>query len=108
VAPMLHARGENFDERNPLAHLVLGLLSLGSRLDGLLAAHPGAPDDAPSPSDGHPWDDAVLGMIALRERLLGHLEAGCPAVDAGSVVDAGSGVDDAPVVARGRPREVLR
>ena len=102
MAPMLHARGENFDERNPLAQLVLGLLSLGSRLDGLLAAHPGAPDDAPSPSDGHPWDDAVLGMIALRSRLLVHLEAGCP-VPAG---DDGSGVE--PVAVRGRPREVLR
>lgn len=100
MAPMLHARGENFDERNPLTLLVLGLLSLGSRLDGLLAAHPGEPDDAPDPGDGHPWDDAVLGMIALRERLLGHLEAGCPV--------PATQVDEPPVRARGRPREVLR
>lgn len=100
MAPMLHARGENFDERNQLAQLVLGLLSLGSRLDGLLAAHPGGQGDAPSPSDGHPWDDAVLGMIALRARLLEHLEAGCPV--------PAPRRDEPPVLARGRPREVLR
>ncbi len=97
MAQVLHARSDNFDERNPLTHLVLGLLSLSRRLDALLIAHPGEPGAA---EDAHPWDDALLGLLAVRARILGHLEAGCPEPD---LPDAA-----APVTARGRPREVLR
>lgn len=98
MAPMLHARSENFDERNPLACLVLGLLSLSGRLDALLTAHAGEPGDADA--SAHPWDDAVLGLIAVRARLLEHLEAGCPEPEAPAAAPRSTG--------GGRPREVMR
>lgn len=98
MPPVLHARSDNFDERNPLARLVLGLLSLSQRLDALLTAHAGDPDDATP--DGHPWDDAVLGLLAARGRLLEHLAAGCPQPEEPAA---------SPAAARHeRPREVLR
>ena len=38
MSRVLEARAENFDERNPLLTAALGLISLGRRLDALLAA----------------------------------------------------------------------
>lgn len=95
----LRDRGDNFDDRNDLNLLALGALSLARRLDALLAAHAPEPggDDEPDP---HPWDDAALGLIALRARIIDLLVRLCPEVQA-------CGERPAPSPSP-RPRELLR
>lgn len=104
MSRVLEARAENFDERNPLLTAALGLISLGRRLDALLAAHPG--DDVElDPRDGHPWDDAVLGLVALRARLHAHLDRCAPAPAPPQAHEDRTSQEPAP---QPRPREVLR
>jgi hypothetical protein len=82
------ARRPDFDAQNLFFLAVLGLLSGSSRVRGLLERHGrpigGAPAVAPAAVDGDPVLALVLGVVALRERLLGHVSAGLTMPTAGA------------------------
>jgi hypothetical protein len=67
---MLDERPDEFDERNLFLQAVLGLVSVSRRLDCALTT---TPDAEPIPSDD-PWLICVLGMVALRERVIAVLD----------------------------------
>jgi len=75
---VLDRHGTEFDERNLLLHLTLGLLGLGRRLDALLDAH--APELAPSQAEASPEIDLendrlllfALGLVSFQQKLRGH------------------------------------
>lgn len=87
---MLPRREADLDASDPFLPLVLGVVSLATRLDHALAMAPEGPSrPAPEPSRALvPEDDAtihlLLGIIALRRGLSSHL----PAVSEGACADA--------------------
>ncbi|MFT3772740.1 MAG: hypothetical protein QM820_45705 [Minicystis sp.] len=69
---MLDERPDEFDHRNLFLHALLGMISAGRRLDA--AAAQTSNPEAPPVAEDDPWLLCVLGMIAFRERLAGHLD----------------------------------
>jgi hypothetical protein len=77
---ILDSVGDEFVDRNEPLHLVLGLISLGRRLDAHLPDAPGAEPEAPAgpPSatetpGGDPLLHLLLGLVSLRRTLLSEL-----------------------------------
>ena len=70
--PTLHEIDDEFDERNLLLQMTLGLVSVGDRLAELLAeeaAPDTGPQDTSSVPDEDPLADAVLGLLSFRSTL---------------------------------------
>jgi|HubBroStandDraft_6_1064221.scaffolds.fasta_scaffold889275_1 hypothetical protein len=68
--PLLDSTRDEFTERNVPLHLLLGLVSLGRRLDGLLARRrPEVQDEGRE----HPLVYLILGLLSVRRTLLAEL-----------------------------------
>jgi hypothetical protein len=76
--PLLDSTRDEFTERNVPLHLLLGLMSLARRLDGLLARRRPAVEDArlgyPGPPPQHPLVYLILGLVSVRRTLLAELD----------------------------------
>jgi hypothetical protein len=73
----LDSHHTEFDERNLLLQLALGLIAAAKRLDAILAQHgrsSAAEKRAAAPGD-EVLVDFLLGVIAFRNRVMGHLES---------------------------------
>jgi hypothetical protein len=72
--PLLDSTRDEFAERNVPLCLLLGLVSLGRRLDGLLAKR-GAPwQERQEPAGEHPLVFLILGLVSLRTKLAAELD----------------------------------
>ena len=75
---VLEQRRPHFEDHNYFFHALLGLSSLGNRLDQLIRDHATPPFSAPVSRDEIVEDEslcAVLGLVALRRRLLELVES---------------------------------
>jgi len=87
--PVIHAVDEEFDERNTVLHLSLGVVSTLRRWNRIVrnnsgerAIRPsteGAASCQPLAIDPPPFALAVLGLLSVSERLFSHLPARNPA-----------------------------
>jgi hypothetical protein len=78
--PPPQQRTRAFDERNVFTQSLLGLISTFARFDELLWEEP-SPGASTIPSDAPPDErlvEAVLGIIAIRERITALLEVVAP------------------------------
>lgn len=79
--PILHEQANEFHHRNLLLQLTLGLVSLGDRLEEILAsaAPPAAPSEPRCESSAEEaLTDFALGLVALHRSLRARLEAAVP------------------------------
>jgi hypothetical protein len=69
--PLLDSARDEFTERNVPLCLLLGLVSLGRRLDGVVAKRgPGGEEHAGE----HPLVYLILGLVSLRTKLAAELD----------------------------------
>ena len=79
MARTLHKLDDEFDDRNLFLQVALGLVSACAQFDSLVALHGSVaaasalPAAARSPDD--PVLDALLGLVALSQCLMAHLNA---------------------------------
>jgi hypothetical protein len=93
---MLDQRPDEFDQRNLFLQAVLGLVSVSRRLDAALAPQSVAAE-AVAPDD--PWLLCVVGMVALRERVMAAV---------GGVAATRAANHAPPAGTRSAVREILR
>ena len=78
---LIQTSSPEFEERNLFLQALLGLVAAAHGLDRLLGipAQPGGSRREGMVRDPDPVLDAVLGLVAVRERLMQHVEHAAPA-----------------------------